>query len=70
VNYDIGGSKDQAYYGSSMFVSPKAEILAEAGSENDEIIYADIDVSVIPQLRTTWGFFRDRRPDIYGSLAE
>jgi len=70
VNYDIGGSETQAYYGSSMFVSPKAEIMSEAGSENDEIIYADIDVSVIPQMRTTWGFFRDRRPDIYGSLIE
>ena len=31
---------------------------------------ADVDLSVIPELRAMWGYYRDRRPDLYGPLAE
>ncbi len=69
VNKDIGGS-DNHFYGCSMFVNPKGEIVSQAGSENDQIIYADLDLSMIPELRNEWGFFRDRRPDAYGILCK
>lgn len=70
VGKDDGGSPDQHYYGSSFFSSPKGEILAQAGDQDDEIVYADIDTGLIEQLRNEWGFFRDRRPDLYADLAE
>ncbi|MEZ5098522.1 MAG: nitrilase-related carbon-nitrogen hydrolase [Thermoleophilia bacterium] len=70
VGKDDGGSPDQHYYGSSFFTSPKGEILAQAGDQDDEIVYADIDTGLIEQLRNEWGFFRDRRPDLYADLAE
>ncbi|MGI9659437.1 MAG: nitrilase-related carbon-nitrogen hydrolase [Gaiellaceae bacterium] len=69
VGFDDGGSENQSYYGSSFFSSPKGEILAQAGDEDDEIIYADIDTSIIGELRNEWGFFRDRRPDAYAGLS-
>lgn len=64
VGKDVGGSEN-LFYGSSLFVNPKGEILAQAGSDQDEIIYCDIDLSIISALRNEWGFFRDRRPDAY-----
>ncbi len=69
VGFDDGGSPDQKYYGSSFFADPKGKILAQAGDENDEIVYAELDLGMIEELRNTWGFFRDRRPDMYAKLA-
>jgi N-carbamoylputrescine amidase len=68
VNKDIGGSENH-FYGSSIFVSPRGEIIAQAGTENDEIIYADLDLSLVSGLRNEWSFFRDRRPDAYAVLC-
>jgi hypothetical protein len=31
---------------------------------------ADLDLSVLPELRALWGYYRDRRPDLYGALVE
>lgn len=69
VGFDDGGSSDQKYYGSSFFADPKGRIISQAGDENDEIVYAEIDLGMMEELRNTWGFFRDRRPDMYAALA-
>ncbi len=70
VGFDDGGSEHQSYYGSSFFSSPKGEILSQASDDQDEIVYAEIDTSIIGDLRNEWGFFRDRRPDAYAGIAE
>lgn len=69
VGLDEGGSPTQEYYGSSFFANPKGQIMSQAGDKNDEIVYAEIDLRMMEDLRNTWGFFRDRRPDVYGPLA-
>jgi predicted amidohydrolase len=45
-------------------------VLARAGDERDEIVYAEVDRALIEDTRDLWGFFRDRRPDEYGLVAE
>ena len=35
-----------------------------------ELIVADLDLSVIDQVRNTWQFYRDRRPDAYDEIFE
>jgi N-carbamoylputrescine amidase len=69
VGKDIGGSETQEYYGSSMFVDPKGRIMSQASDRDDDIVYAEIDLSMMEDLRNTWGFFRDRRPELYGDLS-
>ncbi|MYC85343.1 MAG: hypothetical protein F4X18_07460 [Acidimicrobiia bacterium] len=68
VGVDEGGS-DSHFYGSSMWVDPKGKIISQASDAEDEVLVADLDLSVIPQIRNDWGFFRDRRPDLYGQLS-
>ena len=51
-------------------VNPRGEILAQASDTGEDIALADVDLSVIPELRALWGYYRDRRPDLYGPLAE
>jgi len=41
----------------------------QATVQDDEVLIADLDFSVVPQIRNEWGFFRDRRPDLYGAVA-
>jgi N-carbamoylputrescine amidase len=72
VGYDIGGAPDTYYYGRSFVCDYRGEVLARAGEESDEIIYATIsaeDLREMEALRGEWGFYRDRRPDLYGELV-
>jgi N-carbamoylputrescine amidase len=69
VGVDVGGSK-RNHHGSSMIVSPRGEILAEASGTKDDITVADVDLSALPQLRELWGYYRDRRPEMYGPVVD
>jgi len=57
------------FYGTSYFVDPRGRILAEASEDRDELVVADLDLDQIDEVRKTWQFFRDRRPDAYGDLT-
>jgi N-carbamoylputrescine amidase len=59
------------FYGTSYFVDPRGQFVGEVGSEtDDEIIVRDLDMGVIAEVRATWQFFRDRRPDTYDELVD
>ncbi|MBE7453101.1 MAG: acyltransferase [Kofleriaceae bacterium] len=58
------------FYGNSYFVDPRGQILACGSEDQDELVVASLDLDVIEEVRRTWQFFRDRRPDAYGPLVE
>ena len=58
------------FYGSSYIVNPKGEIEAQASYGDDELLVHDIDLDMIRNVRNTWQFFRDRRPDQYDLLVD
>ena len=58
------------FYGSSYFVDPKGKIFAEASEDKDELLVADFDLDMIEEVRSTWQFFRDRRPETYSRLTD
>jgi beta-ureidopropionase len=57
------------FYGQSYFVDPRGQIFAQASRDNDELLIADFDLDLIEEVRSTWQFFRDRRPETYGDLT-
>ncbi len=57
------------FYGTSYFVNPRGEFLAEASEEGDELVVADLDLGQIDEVRKTWQFYRDRRPEAYDELV-
>jgi Predicted amidohydrolase len=57
------------FYGSSYFCNPRGQIIAQAARDKDEVLTADLDLDLIAEVRKTWQFFRDRRPDQYESLV-
>ena len=58
------------FYGSSYFVDPRGQIFAQASEDKDELLVAEFDLDVIEEVRATWQFFRDRRPETYQKLVE
>jgi predicted amidohydrolase len=44
-------------------------LVATAGTEGDEILYCEIDTDLSKRLREEWGFFRDRRPEVYTEVT-
>lgn len=70
VGKDVGGLDIRHYFGSSVFIDPKGEVIVRAGDQEDEIVYADIDPKVSEDVRGVWRFFEFRRPDAYGALVE
>src|SRR2546426_5752102 len=62
--WDIG-----EFYGQSYFCDPRGQMIKVASRDKDELIVADLDLDMIAQVRNTWQFFRDRRPETYQSLA-
>ncbi len=57
------------FYGNSYFVDPRGNFLATGSEDNDELIVADLDLSMIEQVRRTWQFYRDRRPETYEDMT-
>jgi N-carbamoylputrescine amidase len=58
------------FYGQSYFCDPRGQIFAQASRDKDEVLTADLDLDKIAEVRKTWQFFRDRRPDMYGDLVK
>ena len=57
------------FYGSSYVCNPRGELLCEASEDRDELVTADMDMDQVREVRNLWQFFRDRRPETYGSLT-
>lgn len=63
--WDIG-----EFYGQSYFCDPRGQFLATASRDKTELITAELDFDKIREVRNTWQFFRDRRPETYEDLVE
>ncbi|MBK6749130.1 MAG: acyltransferase [Acidobacteria bacterium] len=57
------------FYGQSYFCDPRGQILVEGSRDQDELVVADLEMDKIREVRNTWQFFRDRRPDAYGPIV-
>jgi beta-ureidopropionase len=61
---------DDDFYGTSYFVGPRGQLVDGAGArDKGDLIIRDLDLSQIDEVRSTWAFYRDRRPDAYGDLT-
>jgi beta-ureidopropionase len=58
------------FYGQSYFCDPRGKMLAVGNRDSDDIVIADLDLDLIREVRNTWQFFRDRRPETYGSIVQ
>ncbi len=64
----IGLEGNQQFYGHSFIADVSGDKLAELGADEEGIATATLDLHANDLARASWGFFRDRRPDLYGAL--
>jgi len=58
------------FYGQSYFCNPRGQIIVEASRDKDEVVVADLDLDLIEEVRKTWQFYRDRRPESYKHITQ
>lgn len=64
----VGNEDGQVFYGTSFMSDHTGEIVDELDREEQGVIFSEYDLDVIEQDRAAWGFFRDRRTDLYDVL--
>ncbi|TDL31255.1 acyltransferase [Jeotgalibacillus sp. S-D1] len=57
------------FYGQSYLVDPKGSMVSVGSRHQDEVVIGEMDKELIRNVRNTWQFFRDRRPETYGAMA-
>jgi len=65
----VGTEDGQRFYGSSFISDPRGDKVAELGSSEEGVASFTFDLAKIRRTRGAWGFFRDRRPELYGPLV-
>ncbi|HEY1690855.1 MAG TPA: N-carbamoylputrescine amidase [Polyangiaceae bacterium] len=65
----IGVEEGQRFYGSSFVADARGDKVSELGRDDEGIVLASFDLDALARTRASWGFFRDRRPELYGVLT-
>ncbi len=65
----IGVEGGLRFYGSSFICDQRGDMQAELGRDREGVALASFDREALRRYRANWGFFRDRRPELYGRLT-
>lgn len=65
---DAGISID--FYGHSFIADWQGQKVSAAGAEEEALLYTQLDLPALRELRAGWGLFRDRRPDLYDRILQ
>jgi N-carbamoylputrescine amidase len=69
IGTEVQGDREVTFYGSSFIANHTGQHIARASRDAEEILTAKVDLDAIADLRQSWGLFRDRRTDLYGSVT-
>lgn len=65
----VGVEDGQTFYGTSFIADETGEVRAELDRTTEGFALYTFDLDHVERARAAWGFFRDRRPDLYGALV-
>lgn len=68
IGREKSGELEMDFYGSSFIADHLGKLTYSADRDTESVLTATADLDEIRQYRRSWGVFRDRRPDLYGSL--
>jgi N-carbamoylputrescine amidase len=63
------GNSEQSFYGHSFITDSVGKLAEKFGAKDEGVLVHTFDLDEIARWRAMWGFFRDRRTDLYGSLT-
>ncbi|WAC47674.1 N-carbamoylputrescine amidase [Asticcacaulis sp. SL142] len=59
----------QTFYGHSFIANHRGDLVEQFGPKDEGVLVHSLDLDYLHTHRAAWGFFRDRRTDLYGALA-
>lgn len=62
------GDYDISFYGASFIADQFGEKVEEADQTEEAVLFHEFDLDELEHIRSAWGVFRDRRPNLYGTL--
>ncbi len=65
----VGIEGNLAFWGGSFVADSWGTVIARAGTR-EQILYADCDLTAVRKVQELWGFFANRRPEIYSQLLQ
>ena len=68
IGTETDDESSMTFYGSSFISDQIGTIVEEADRETESVLVHEFDLDAIAQMRREWGVFRDRRPEMYGTL--
>ena len=68
IGTETDDESSMTFYGSSFIADQTGTIVEEADRETESVLVHEFDLDAIAQMRREWGVFRDRRPEMYGTL--
>jgi N-carbamoylputrescine amidase len=68
VGVEKGKASEMTFYGSSFISDPTGDIVAELSRSEEGYVVYTFDLDEVARMRSSWGLFRDRRPDLYDAL--
>ncbi|MDF0545820.1 N-carbamoylputrescine amidase [Sphingobium sp. H39-3-25] len=66
----IGEEEGQKFYGHSFITDEWGDFVADVGNWESGALVATLDLEQARKHRAGMGFFRDRRPELYGRIAQ
>ena len=66
----VGNEGKTEFWGNSLVADPFGNVIARASSDKEEILFAELDLSLIESSQKGWGFLKGRRPDTYSDLVK
>lgn len=68
IGIEVFDDSKITFYGSSFITGIQGELIKEADRVSESVLMTEFDLDEISRKRSAWGIFRDRRPELYGSI--
>jgi N-carbamoylputrescine amidase len=66
----IGKEGNMNFYGHSFIANERGDLVVDYGAKESGALVAEFDLDIVRKHRAAFGFFRDRRPELYGRLVQ
>ncbi len=68
IGHETVTAAGQTFYGHSFIADHRGDLVQSLDREEGVLVHS-FDLDFLDRHRAAWGFFRDRRPELYGALA-
>ena len=65
IGLETNDGAQARFYGHSFISDETGELAAALGAKDEGVLVHTFDLAALDAYRADWGFFRDRRPELY-----